>query len=213
MYNHLPLPEKQLAIRVTTDKGRFYQTPSGNLYPSVTTVSGFDSRKSIQQWKERIGEAEANKISTFAASRGTRFHELCELHLKNQPVNPTEDLTNWNKFLPLLYNIGDIYGVELKLYSDILGVAGTADCIGYYNGILSVIDFKTSKKLKNLEWINGYFYQSTMYAIAFMELYNIRIHQVVILISVDDEAPQEFIQSVEDWIDPTLNCIDRFHKG
>jgi hypothetical protein len=209
-YKQINLPD---ITRISSNGQRYYKTPSGKIYPSVSSVSSFDSRDDIAEWKERVGEKNAQIISEKASSRGTRIHSLCEDFLNNNDVTPDEeDIAVWNSIVPILCKIDNIYGLELPLYSDVLEVAGTADCIAYYDGKLSVIDFKTSRKPKRLEWIYGYIYQCVMYAVSFMELTGLYIGQIVIIVGVDNNEPQVFVEKVDDWINRVIKCRDRYHK-
>jgi genome maintenance exonuclease 1 len=201
MFNHIECELPKLN-RVTNEDGtRVYQTPTGNKYPSVTTVTGLLKKQSIIEWRKRVGEAEANRISSTAARRGTRIHSLAEKYLLNETVNPDMfDIEMWNKFKPILHNIDNIYAVEQSLYSDHLEVAGTVDCIAEYNGRMSVIDFKTSKRIKQRDNIHDYFMQCSAYAVAFEEMTKIPVPQLVILIAVDEEDPLIFIEKRNTWI-------------
>ena len=201
MFNHVQLEFPKLK-RVTADNGsRVYETPSGKAYPSVTTVTGLLKKQAIMEWRKRVGEDEANKISSKAASRGTRIHGLCEQYLLNKEVVPNMfDNDMWKNMKPHLHNINNIYALEQPLYSDHLEVAGTVDCIAEYNGKMSVIDFKTSKRLKHRDDIHDYFMQCSAYAVAFEEMTKIPVPQLVILIAVDDEQPLVFVEKRNEWI-------------
>jgi genome maintenance exonuclease 1 len=201
MFNHIECELPKLN-RVTNEDGtRVYQTPTGNKYPSVTTVTGLLKKQSIIAWRKRVGEEEANRISSTAARRGTRIHSLAEKYLLNETVNPDMfDIEMWNKFKPILHNIDNIYAVEQSLYSDHLEVAGTVDCIAEYNGRMSVIDFKTSKRIKQRDNIHDYFMQCSAYAVAFEEMTKIPVPQIVILIAVDEEDPLIFVEKRNTWI-------------
>jgi genome maintenance exonuclease 1 len=201
MFNHIECELPKLN-RVTNEDGtRVYQTPTGNKYPSVTTVTGLLKKQSIIAWRKRVGEEEANRISSTAARRGTRIHSLAEKYLLNETVNPDMfDIEMWNKFKPILHNIDNIHAVEQSLYSDHLEVAGTVDCIAEYNGRLSVIDFKTSKRKKDRDSIHDYFMQCSAYAVAFEEMTKIPVPQLVVLIAVDDEDPLIFVEKRNAWI-------------
>jgi genome maintenance exonuclease 1 len=201
MFNHIECELPKLN-RVTNEDGtRVYQTPTGNKYPSVTTVTGLLKKQSIIEWRKRVGEAEANRISSTAARRGTRIHSLAEKYLLNETVNPDMfDIEMWNKFKPILHDINNIYAVEQSLYSDHLEVAGTVDCIAEYNGRMSVIDFKTSKRIKHRDSIHDYFMQCSAYAVAFEEMTKIPVPQIVILIAVDEEDPLIFVEKRNTWI-------------
>ena len=200
MFNHIVCELPKLN-RVTNEDGtRVYQTPTGNKYPSVTTVTGLLKKQSIIAWRKRVGEEEANRISSTAARRGTRIHSLAEKYLLNESVNPHMfDIEMWNKFKPILHNIDNIYALEQALYSDHLEVAGTVDCIAEYNGKMSVIDFKTSKRIKQRDNIHDYM-QCSAYAVAFEEMTKIPVPQIVVLIAVDEEDPLIFVEKRNTWI-------------
>jgi genome maintenance exonuclease 1 len=210
MFNHIhhELPQ---ADRIVINGSRFYQTSNGKRYPSVTSVTSYASRQSINEWREKVGEVEADKISSRASNRGTRIHSLCEDYINNKEVIPSDfDTENWNRFKPILHDIDNVHGLELRLFSDLLEVAGTADCIGEYKGVLSVIDFKTSGKLKRKEWITNYFQQCAFYGLSFRELTGINIKQIVVLIAVDDEEPQIFIEPILPWIASAKECREHY---
>lgn len=200
MFKHIPLELPKLK-RVTVDGARFYETPTGNKYPSVTAVTGLRGQAHIHEWRKQVGEEEANKISARASSRGTRIHSLCEDYLNNE--SPTVDMFDapvWNSFVPVLDHIDNVYVLEAMLFSHNLEVAGTVDCVAEYNGVLSVIDFKTSRRIKELADISDYFIQCAMYALAFTEMTGINVPQLVVLMAVDDEDPIVFIQKTRDWL-------------
>ena len=201
MFNHIECDLPALS-RVTSDDGtRVYQTPTGKKYPSVTTVTGLLKKQAIMDWRKRVGEAEANKISSTAARRGTRIHTLCETHLNNDPVNCSMfDLDLWNSVKPHLSKINNIYALEKTLYSDHLQVAGTVDCIAEYKGKLSVIDFKTSKRLKTRDDIHDYFIQCSAYAVAFEEMTGKPVSRLVVIMGVDNEQPLIFQERRDDWV-------------
>jgi len=216
MFNHIECELPKLN-RVTNEDGtRVYQTPTGNKYPSVTTVTGLLKKQSIIAWRKRVGEEEANKISSTAARRGTRIHSLAEKYLLNESVNPDMfDIEMWNKFKPILHSINNIYALEQSLFSDHLEVAGTVDCIAEYNGRMSVIDFKTSKRIKDRDSIHDYFMQCSAYAVAFEEMTKIPVPQLVILIAVDEEDPLIFVEKRNEWINGFKNLRSEYknYKG
>jgi genome maintenance exonuclease 1 len=192
----------KLERKTSADGSRVYATPSGRAYPSVTTVTGLHSKQGILDLRKKVGEEAANAISTRAANRGTRIHQLCEDFLLGEHVEPDifdQDL--FKKIRTHLDRIDNIHALESPLYSDHLEVAGTVDCIAEYDGKLAVIDFKTSSKLKQRDWIHGYFMQTSAYAVMFEERTGIPIGKLVIIIGVDDEEPQIFTEKRDDWID------------
>ena len=165
---------------------RVYVTPNGHTYPSITSVLGSQPNPSLDAWRERVGDEEADRIMKESAKLGTAVHDLCERYLSNQNLLMVNDEARgvFNRLRFLLGNINNIVGLEIPLYSDILKLAGTADCIAEYNGVLSVIDFKTSKRAKKEEWIEDYFIQAFFYSAAFFEMTGAIPEQIVILIAV-----------------------------
>ncbi|SVD65745.1 uncharacterized protein METZ01_LOCUS418599, partial [marine metagenome] len=184
---------------------RNYVTPSGELYPSITTILGEFSKASIQEWRKRVGETEANKISGKASRRGTSVHSVCESYIKNEDGfldGQTPNIVELFKTIePFLERIDNVHGVELALYSDHFGVAGRTDLIAEFDGKLSVIDYKTSNKIKKKDWCESYFAQCAFYGIAYEELTKIPVPQVVVIIAVDSERPQLFVEKRDDWVD------------
>ena len=184
---------------------RFYKTPEGNLYPSVTTITSQHGKDKILEWRKRVGEEEANRISTKAAGRGTRVHTLCENYLNNEEdyarKTMPDSVAMFKSIQPLLdQNVNNIHALEVPLYSHHLRVAGRVDCIAEYDGKLSIIDFKTSGKLKEESWIKGSFIQCSAYAVMYEERTGIPVPQIVIMIAVDSEHPQVFIKKRNDYI-------------
>jgi hypothetical protein len=198
----------------TTDSGRVYSTPDGK-YPSITTVLSILSEDGIRAWRKRVGEDEANKISRIASTRGTNVHAIIEKYLNNEEDYADGYLPNiignFKDVQPILDSkIGRICAQEVPLYSNHLRVAGRVDCVGEFDGTLSIIDFKTSRKLKKKEWIDGYFIQAAAYAIMYEERTGTPVTQLVILIAVDNEAPQIFIEHRDNWTKKLLETIKEY---
>ena len=206
-FNHLrQSPGLSFNIQHESRNGkRFYATPAGELYPSITSILGEFSKASIQEWRKRVGETEANKISGKASRRGTRLHSVCERYIQNEDEFLTGELPHivelFKTIEPFLDRIDNVHGVELGLYSDHFGVAGRTDLIAEFDGKLSVIDYKTSNRTKKKEWCESYFAQGSFYAIAYEELTQIPVSQVVIVIAVDNDQPQLFVEKRNDWAD------------
>lgn len=198
---------------VTKTSGRKYSC-NGNDYPSITTVLSILSKDAIKAWRERVGEEEANKISYRASQRGTAVHEMCEKYINNE--NHTSGfmpniIADFNRIKSILDSrIGTVYGQELPLYSDYLGVAGRVDCVAEFDGKLSIIDFKTSRKTKKYEWVTSYFMQEAFYAIAWEERTKMPITQLVTIISVDNDEPQVFIEHRDDWDKKLIETIKEY---
>jgi len=204
-FNHLrQSPNLSFNIQHESRNGkRFYATPAGELYPSITTILGELSKDAISAWRKRVGETEANKISGKASRRGTRLHSVCESYIQNKEKylnGETPHIVELFKTIePFFERIDNIQGVELALYSDHFGIAGRTDCIAEFDGVLSVIDYKTSNKIKKKDWCEKFFAQGAFYGIAYEELTSIPVPQVVIIIAVENEQPQLFVEKRDDW--------------
>ena len=181
----------------TTEKGRRYFV-EGNAYPSVTTVIGEMKKKSILEWRRKVGEEEANSISKRATTRGNKCHKLAEDYLSNKPLDRYRDdvlsLGMFHQIRPYIDKINNIHALEESLYSHTLKLAGRVDCIAEYDNELAIIDFKTSTKFKREEWVQDYFSQETAYAIMFQELTGLKVKQIVTIIAVETGTPQVFVK-------------------
>jgi ATP-dependent exoDNAse (exonuclease V) beta subunit len=137
---------------------------------------------------------------------------LCEKVLDNEEIDTSKlsllDLEIWNEFKPLLNRIDNIHAQEIALYSDHLRLAGRVDCIAEFDGKLSIIDFKTSKKPKKKEWIENYFAQAAAYAIMYEERTGIPINRSVIMIAVEGDDPQIFIEKRDNFVPLLLKARD-----
>lgn len=200
-------------------RGRYYVTPGGRKVPSVTTVIGYHKRAAISEWRSRVGNEEANRISGQASGRGTRFHSMMEKYLSNEKLDKIlhEDIMPDMKqcfmsFKKLADKINNIHYLESPLYSETLRIAGRTDCIAEFENELSIIDFKTAKDLKKEEHIQDYFQQGTAYALMYEELVGKPINQIVIMISPNNGAqPQLFVKQKDDYVRPLMEKILSFH--
>jgi hypothetical protein len=200
--------------RVDSPQGRVYQTPTGKAYPSVTSITGQLGKDEFFAWRARVGEEEANRVAARAARRGTAIHSLCEDYLYGKNPEATMfDQQVFNSLKPHLDLIDNIHALESKLYSDHLQVAGTVDCIAEYDGKLSVIDFKTSKRIKSKEDIPGYFIQTAAYAVAFEERTGIPVPRLLIIMGVDDEEPIIFKEKRDNWIEQFIDLREQFRRS
>ena len=216
MFNHLNHEFDDDLVTENINGKRHYVTPSGDKYPSITTVLSILSREGIMAWRARVGEETANAISRKAARRGTNVHYMCEDYINNK--------LDTSKFLPnekeLFYSIkptidnhiNNIHAQELTLYSDYLKVAGRVDLIAEFNDKLSIIDFKTSNKKKKKEWISNYFQQTSAYAVMYEERTKIPVSQIVVLIAVENDHPQLFVEKRDDHIHDCIGTIERYYS-
>ena len=211
------MPElKQLETDESTGE-RFYISPSGKKLPSVTTVLGHFKKKAMIEWRNKVGHEEANKISTRASIRGTKFHNMMEGYLRNEETfldGVMPDMKqSFNDMKETLDLIDNIHYIESPLFSEKLGVAGRTDVIAEFGKTLSIIDFKTSAKQKKEQWIENYFEQGTAYALMYEELVGLPIDQIVILIATDDsDKPQVFIRDKNQYIESLLEKIHLYKQ-
>ena len=211
-FKHLNLHNFPDLKAKTTAQGRRYFV-EGNAYPSVTTVIGEMKKKSILEWRRKVGEEEANAISKRATTRGNKCHKLAEDYLSNKPLDRYKDdvlsLGMFHQIRPYIDKINNIHALEESLYSHTLKLAGRVDCIAEYDNELAIIDFKTSTKFKREEWIQDYFSQETAYAIMFQELTGLKVKQLVTIIATEQGTPQifvknnilEFVPKLKEYID------------
>ena len=213
-FNHMPLQALPEVYTETINRKRFYVTPDGNKYPSITTVLSGRNAEGLIKWRERVGNDVANQIMRTAAKRGTAVHELAENYLNNEELSQQDvlPLAMFTLLKPELDNINNIVLQEGALYSDKWGVAGRVDCIAEYDGKITVIDFKTSTKEKKEEWVENYFIQCTAYCEMFEERYGLAINQIAILIVTEDGTVQTFVKDKKDYLPLLQPVIDNFWK-
>jgi len=187
MFKHVEIDFPSLE-REMIDGVRYYDTPDGQKLVSITSVISHRNREKFRDWRAKVGNEEANKITKQATSRGTDMHTLVEHHLKNlelPEVQPLSDIL-FKQAKPDLSNINNIHAIEQSLFSKELGIAGSVDCIAEYNGELAVIDFKTSKRPKPEAWIEDYYVQCAAYACMLYEMTGIMVKKFVIIMSCED---------------------------
>ena len=191
MFTHLnKLGDFELEAN-TIDGVRYYTLPSGKKAPSITSITSFYNRQTFINWRKKIGEEEANKITKVATDRGTKFHDLVEKYLSNEDVSSLKGVlpstkARWSAARESLNKIDNIHALEKPLYSEYFGIAGRVDCIAEYEGELAVIDFKTSKKIKPEKWLQNYFVQETAYACMYYEMTGISVKKIVTLMVADN---------------------------
>ena len=192
---------------------RLYVTPDGEKYPSVTTVLSDYKKDAIIQWRKRVGEQQANKISTQASRRGTKVHKLCEDYLNNESTfkgYTPDNVEMFKSIQPTLNEIEVVYAQERTLYSHHLKTAGRVDCVGKFRGKPHIIDFKTSNKPKKWEWIDNYFMQGSAYSVMWEEMTGVPIPYIAIIIAVADDSPQVFIENRDTWINKFIEVRQRY---
>ena len=191
MFKHVDLNLPKLT-RETIDGVRYYSVPDEEellRLVSITSVTSHFNKEIFVNWRKKVGNEEADRITKAATTRGTDMHTLTEHYLKNDQVLP--EVPPISDFLfkiskGELNKIDNIHSLEGALYSKQLGIAGTVDCIAEYDGELSIIDFKTSKKPKPRDWIEHYFVQAMAYGCMLYELKNISIKKLVIIMACEN---------------------------
>ena len=199
----------------TTNNGRTYTTPDGKRYPSITTVLSILTEDVIRAWKERVGEEQAEIVSGKAVRRGTKVHSIVEKYLNNQDTSGflphiRQSLENLKPVLD--ESIGTVFGLEVPLYSHHLKVAGRCDCIAQFNGVPSIIDFKTSRYIKKKEKISNYFAQGAAYSIMWEERTGLVAPNIVIIMDVDHEKPLVFVEHRDNWTKLLTETIEEYKK-
>ena len=191
MFKHVDLNLPKLT-RETIDGVRYYSVPDEEellKLVSITSVTSHFNKDIFVNWRKKVGNEEADRITKAATTRGTDMHTLTEHYLKNDQVLP--EVPPISDFLYKiskgeLNKIDNIHSLEGALYSKQLGIAGTVDCIAEYDGELSIIDFKTSKKPKPRDWIEHYFVQAMAYGCMLYELKNISVKKLVIIMACEN---------------------------
>ena len=189
------------SMRSLINDERHYEVGTEKL-PSVTTIlaatQSDEKRESLNKWKAKVGEVEADRIKNTAATRGTAMHSFLEHHLNGQGLLDLTDEGRAARSMAetiIKQGLGDlqeIWGNEVVLYYPDL-YAGQTDLCGIYQGRDSIIDFKQSNKPKRDEWIEDYYLQGAAYATAHDCIYGTNIEQTVILMCTPDNFFQRFI--------------------
>lgn len=201
---------------------RFYETPQGNFYPSITTILGKtmseEKSKALDRWRNAIGAVNAQKKTQDAADRGTAVHTMIERHLKDEEVcKPNEfsheHVTLFNSLKTKLKKIDEVWCQEVGLWSDLLTLAGRVDCIGVYKGQEAIIDFKTSTRLKNETDIEDYRFQLCAYALMHNEMFGTNIEKGVILMASGNGFPQEFHVDLLPYVDRLFDRVQDFYRN
>ena len=189
-FNHIDIELPKLE-RETIDGVRYYKVPDDEellKLVSITSVTSHFNKEIFVNWRKKVGEEEAEKITKAATSRGTDMHTLVENYLYNRDLPSVQPISDFLFKISKtdLNDINNIYTLEGSLYSKQLGIAGTVDCIAEHKGELAIIDFKTSKKPKPRKWIEHYFVQCMAYGCMLYELTGISVKKLVIIMACEN---------------------------
>ena len=201
----------------TVDKKRFYVTPEGKEYPSITTVLSPRNKEGLMKWRKKVGNDVATHIANKAAVRGSKVHKMCEDYLNGLDMEKhKKDFLPYCLFNELknqtFDNINDVIGQELVLYSDKYKIAGRTDLIANYKGELSIVDFKTSTNERKDSYNENYYIQTSAYAEMFEELTGQPINQIVILVVTENGSVQEFIKDKQEYIPLLEETLEEWYE-
>lgn len=216
MFTHIHQPNYQELQTTSVEGKRWYITPEGNKYPSVTTVLDSGPKPWLEEWRNSLGPEKADKETKRCAERGEAVHTMIERYLQNfnDPTDGfnSEYIRRFNQVKNFLNRIDNIRAQEIPLYSDQLGLAGRVDCVGEYNNELSIIDFKTSTGKKDNSMVQNYYIQCTAYAIMYFELFNVPIEKIVIIMTTEKGiVPLVFQSHIEQHTSDLLTKINDFY--
>ena len=212
--------------RKDAETGRVYVCPDGRLVPSVTTVldktKSEEKKQALQNWRKRVGVKEAAAITTAVAGRGTTMHKFLELYMLGEDIKPGSNLVQKQAFdmanviieTMLRPNVTEIWGLETSLYFPGL-YAGTTDCVGIWQGMPAIIDFKQTNKPKKEEWIEDYYLQLAAYATAHNEVYGTKIDQGVVLMCSGDLQGQTFVlgnNRFSEYADKWWDRVEQYYR-
>ena len=207
---------------INADGKRIYVCGDDKYYPSITTVLGqslpMEKQNVLNAWRARVGNKEADRVSKAACDRGTNTHLMLERFLRNEDPRIEEfpdDHVKIFKSLKLeLKKINRVYGQEVVLYSDLLGVAGRCDLVAEYQGTIAIIDYKTSSRVKSADEIGDYWLQAAFYALAHNEMFGTEIDKMVIMMGVENKLPLIFRKSLTDeLIEDLVLRVHKFYQG
>ena len=203
---------QETMTRVQEDGKRYYQTPEGQKYPSVTTVTGLLSKDHIKLWRKRVGEETANKITKQATTRGTKMHNIFEQYLRAEEPIFFDNIMESSMFEAVQPVLDEIIPIALEagMYSDSLQMAGQVDCVGVWGDELAIIDFKTSSKPKEEYMADGWFHQMTAYAIMVEELTGEVIDRIVAVVGVDGGYCQVFEADPREYVDKLYGLRNQY---
>jgi genome maintenance exonuclease 1 len=202
---------------IDTPQGRRYKTPGG-LLPSVTTVTGWKKRAFFAKWRRENPE-ESKRV----LSRGTKLHSLIETYIRNdlteaalslsqQTQSATSEVNLFTAMQADIDRIGKVFAIEVPLWSNTVGLAGRTDCIGEFDGVPSVIDFKSSNYPKSEDSIQDYFMQATAYSLMWQDRTGHRLRNIAILIGVEDGGCQVFTADPMEYVEQLVETIRQYRE-
>ncbi len=214
MFNHLNNKFEFPKLEDVKVNGQRYYKVENDLFPSVTTILSIQNNEGLQKWRERIGEDVANFESRRAANRGNGFHKICESYLNNQDISEyRKNVLSYGLFNLVkneIERIDNIHGLETTLHSTKYKIAGRTDCIAEFDGILSIIDFKSANRARTEDLLEKHSIQETAYAIMWEEHTNIPVEQIVTIVACENGDSQTVINKPAFFQKQLEECIKEF---
>ena len=210
--------DKQEVPKIVNSGGIRQYSSGDELFPSITSVLSrqMDS-EGLDSWKERVGADVAKLVCQNAINRGNKFHKICEAYLNNDCTckfeNHLLEFGMFSQAQAALERISDIVGIEMPMVSRELGIGGTADIIAKFDGVLSVIDLKSSTSPKKDSWCKKFFLQETAYSLMFEEITSRPIEQLVTIIASENGTVQVIIRNRDDFTQELNGIISQFQSG
>ena len=191
---------------INVEGKRVYQIPGDKYYPSITTILGqslpMEKANVLNAWRARVGNKEADRISKAACDRGTNTHLMLERYLRNEDPKieefPDEHAKIFKSLRLELKKINKVYGQEVVLFSDVLGIAGRCDLVAEYQGEIAIVDYKTSGRVKSADELGDYWLQAAFYTTAHNEMFGTDIKKMVIMMGVENHLPLVFRKQLDD---------------
>lgn len=221
LFTHIPHDEiKRPFVKMLDDpRGHYYQTESGAIYPSITTMIKTFTKDGIDIWRNKVGWENADRISKESTDVGTELHHLIEYFLNNKSIPTTisgdfaiNPIELFNTVKPALADINNIHATEMKLFSDEMGLAGTVDCVAEYEGVLSIIDFKNSRKKKTKSRVKNYGIQTAAYSQMWKECIGQDIKQGVVIIANWDFTTSIFKFKIDDYMKDLWSMLVSYNE-
>ena len=240
---------ESLSLTESISGKRYYNITDKNgnplKLPSVTTILGeMTDKSSLENWRRRVGDAEADRVSRFSANRGTCMHQKLEYWFTSDIEDKKERLLSVNEKMSVFAKENGYTAEELKcgdgLFNSLYicgffnkiesvvementlwsleqgGYAGRVDCI-YRNrdGKLVLLDFKTARQKKRMEWMTNYYMQLSAYYLAYYQMYGIKLDHAELWVAVEKDVPQlvEISQSeLRNWLVHFLGFVKKYHE-
>lgn len=215
-FRHNLLPHKKLK-RTTTSEGRVYETPDGNFQSVTTFINDISDKTHLKRWRRRVGNKEANRITREATARGNALHKVAERYLGNEEIDLSLLLPSvrerFEQVKPILdKHVSEVRGIEMPIWNKDLELSGTLDTYLKFANFPVIMDFKTSRYKKKPEWMEGYFFQSSLYSYMVSVKYNVQIKYFVVVVINDHDKPQIVIRKTTKYLRKLMNKLDRNPK-